>query len=218
MNPREPVERYLEHLADQINERSTPAPLGLDELHQRAGRRHQRKQRQRASLAIAGLAVTITATVVIAQTLGSSPEVRLSTTPVTTGPTTSTIAITEFRLEPGSVPDGFEVLREGTSRAPGTLDRTGQPAVVVSLTYRQLDGTGQIILEITHNSELPLDPTSLIDGTTTRIRGVEAIESRSDLIQLIWNDRTGDHVALTGRAVQYEQLLTVAESLVEVRE
>jgi hypothetical protein len=218
MNPREPAERYLEHLTDQINQGSTPAPLGLDELHQRARKRHQRKQRQHASLGLAGLALTITATVLIAQSLGSSPEVRLSTTPVTTGPTTSTIPITKFQLEPGPIPEGFVQTLDETITATGITNRQGQPAEVRSLEYRNSSAGQLIALNITQDAFVTLDASALADPRPVEVRGSNGLVSEATLTQLVWNDPTGDYVQLIGNGVSLDQLLAVADALAEVRE
>jgi|GEM_PF-4169477 hypothetical protein len=218
MNPDSLVDRYLKRLTEQINQQSAPAKLGFDELHQRARKRHQRTRRRRAGLSIVGLAVTLTASMVIAQNLTNSPEVRLSTTPVTTGPTTSTIPITEFQLEPGPVPEGFEQTLDDTITATGITNRAGQPAAVRSIEYRN-QGAGQLIaLNITQDAFVPLDAAALTDPRAIEVRGSDGLVSEATLTQLIWNDPTGDYIQLIGNGVTLEQLLAVAESLVEVRE
>lgn len=138
------------------------------------------------------------------------PDVRIRPAePVTT----TTIDPADYHLDLLVPPRGLRIRRDNQ-----LFPDTEPDGTVLARTIALIDHKNEqkYVITIVVGERDPLDPAMYSDPQFTTVRGQRALYNFLDLGQLRWNDRTGDMAIVVGNGATLEELIGIADLLVEI--
>lgn len=204
---RDDLRHYLHELSERVARTPSPRPVPLSVLEGRIRGRRRRRTGAGLVIALAGVAIGIVAG---ADSASQPPDIRIRPAETVT---TATLDPAEYHLDLLAPPRGLRIRRDNhlfPDSEPGEtfLDRT------IALIDRE--NHQKYVITIAVGMREPLDPTMYTNPEFTTVRGQRALYAFLDLGQLRWNDRTGDLVIVVGQGATLDELIAVADMLVEL--